>query len=181
MSLFGKDPTAQPAPSPYARERIEREIAHLKKPASVRDPKATRRSLAAWLIVLTVGSLLWLFFMDPILHGFKRTDAIHAYLYQRNCGSDQKGLALTGTGVFTPNEIDRLNQRHGAFQELFPSPAAADQTTQAVIEYFKGVADLHAGRYEQLDLVGKIRYQLFVRFGLQPPTDWNVFDSSVTE
>jgi hypothetical protein len=179
MSLFSKDPSEKPPVSPYAAERIEHEIAHLRKGSSVRDPKQARRSLAAWLLVLFVLGLLWLFFMDPILHGFKRGEAIRTYLYLHGFGSEQKARALLATGIFTEPEIEQLNRRQGAFQDYFSSPAAAERKSDAIVDYLNGVTNLHASRYEKLDPVGKIRYQLFVRWGLMPPTDWSAFDPSI--
>ncbi len=178
-SIFGKDP-GKPAPlSPYARERIDREIAHLKKRRSVRDPKERDRSLAAWLLVLIAGGLLWLFFMDPVLYGFKRGDAIKAYLYLHGYGSDVRARQLAQSGIFTPHELDLLNQRQGDFQAYYSSPLSANEAAAGIVHYMKQLDELHGGHPEQLDALGKVRYQLFVRWGLQPPTHWSVLDPAI--
>jgi hypothetical protein len=181
MSLFRNNPLGAGTSSPYARERIEKEIAHLKKSVSVRDPKQQGRTLGAWVLVIGVLGLLWLFFMDPVLRAFKRNEAIHAYLYLHSFGSDAKAQAIAATGVFTPSDIERLNRRQGSFQDYFATPAAATQAADAAVAYFKGVKNFQEGRYEKLDRLGKLRYQLFLRFGLRPPTQWSFIDPSVSE
>lgn len=38
---------------------------------------------------------------------------------------------------------------------------------------------LHAGKYLQLDPVGRMRYLFFIRTGIVLPTDWTFLDPSV--
>ena len=38
---------------------------------------------------------------------------------------------------------------------------------------------LHAGKYEQLDPVGRMRYLLFIRTGIVLPTQWSFLNPSV--
>jgi hypothetical protein len=178
-SIFNRDPGDPKQPSAYARDRIEAEIAHLKKRKPVRDARQTSQMLGAWVSVLLVLALFVLFFMDPVLHSIKRGDAIHAYLYLHGYGSDAKAQALAATGILTANEVDLLNHRQGAFQDLFPSPGAADAAADDVIRYMKGVENLHSGHDDRLDWLGKIRYQLFMRWGLSPPTEWDFLNPSV--
>jgi hypothetical protein len=179
-SLFGNDPGKRPPLSAYAPERIEREVSHLSKKGSVRHMRETRRSGLAWLITLVVIVFLWLFFMDTVLHSFARSDAIRTYLYLHNYGSDKKALELARTGMFTPNEIEILNRRPGSFQDYFVNSHAADQSADSIIRYMQSLSDLRTGQYAKLGIVGKIRYQLFVRFGLIPPEKWSLFEPSVT-
>ncbi len=178
-SIFNKDPGRKTPLPAYAKERIEGEIGHLKKRTSVRDAKQKKRTFAAWLLTLVVLGLLWLFFMDPVLRGLKRSEAIRDYLYLHNFGSDAKAQALAGSGYFAPTEIEVLNRRQGSFQDYYASPGAADREADALIAYVKGVDALHRSDYPRLDLVNKVRYQLFVRFGLMPPTDWAPFDPAI--
>ena len=180
-SLFSKDPGERKPLSTYAPERIEGEVAHLKKRGSVRDAKETRRTLGIWVSILAVAALVWLFCMDPLLYSFKRGDAIHAYLYLHSFGSEAKATAVAATGIITPNEVTYLNQRQGTFQDYFPTPARAAEVADSVIGYMKGVTDLHSGRYDRLDRIGKLRYQLFVRWGLHPPIHWDFLDPSPSE
>jgi hypothetical protein len=177
-SLFNNDPGNQPAPSAYSRERIEKEIGHLDKRTSVRHAEEKRnRGRAA--IIIAVLAFVSLYLMDPIVYSFARGDAIRAYLYLHHYGSDRKAQEILATGMFDASEIDHLNRRQGSFQNYFSSPPAADQAADKVLRYLKGVSDLHEGHYEHLDILGKIRYQLFVRWGLDPPMHWRIFDPSV--
>ena len=181
-SLFSRNPEEKkpaPAHSPFAPERLEKETAHLRNRRSVRHLDATRHRGWPWLLVLLVLGLLWLFCMDPVLYSFQRDDAIRDYLYLHNCGSDAKARELAASGVLTPNEVERLDRRIGSFQDYYANSAAADQKADEIIRYMKGLSDLRAGRYESLGTVGKIRYQLFVRFGLIPPVKWNIFTPEV--
>jgi hypothetical protein len=178
-SIFSREPNEKKPLDPFARERIEQEIGHLKKPRPVRDAREQSRRLGISVTVLAVFALLGLFFMDPVAHSWERGNAIHAYLYLHNFGREEKAQALATSGIFTTSEIDILDHRQGSFQDFFPTPAAAADTADTVVAYMKGVADLHAQRYDKLDLLGKIRYQLFVRWGLDPPTEWDVLNPSV--
>ena len=163
-------------------EWIEAEIAHLRHRTSVRNMSpAQRRSAGVSLLTLFMVLLLGLFFMDPIVHSFKKETAIHTYLYLRNSGSEQKTREILATGIFTANEIDLLNHQHGSFQDYFPTPQAADASADSIARYFQAMNDLRAGNYARLDGLGKIRYQLFVRFGLIPPRQWRIVDPSVHE
>jgi hypothetical protein len=179
MSLFKRNSLDRKPLSPYSPERIEHEIAHLRNRGSVRDPNARKRSPITWLITLAVLGLLWLYFMDPVLHSFRRGDAIHAYLYLHNFGSERKAQALADSGIFTAGEVQRLNHRQGSFQDYYSGPDAAERSANSVISYLQGVSDLQNGRYANLDFLGKVRYQLFVRFGILPPIQWAVFDPSI--
>ena len=37
---------------------------------------------------------------------------------------------------------------------------------------------LHAGKYQQLDPVGRMRYLIFIRTGIVLPTQWDFLDPS---
>ncbi len=78
-----------------------------------------------------------------------------------------------------PERIALLNQRSGAFQDYYPGPGEGNRAADSVIRYLQGVTDLRNGDYEKLNWVGKIRYQLFVRFGLHPPTRWKLLDPAI--
>jgi hypothetical protein len=178
-SIFSSEPGDKKPLDPYAHERIQREIDHLKKPRPVRDAREQSRRLGIWVTVLAVLALLGLFFMDPVVHSWKRGDAVHAYLYLHNYGREERAQAIAASGIFTSSEIDELNHRQGSFQDFFPTPAAAVESADSIVAYMQGVANLHAQRYDRLDILGKIRYQLFVRWGLEPPTEWDMINPSV--
>ena len=179
-SIFSREPNDKKPLDPFARERIASEIDHLKKPKSVRNAREQSQRLGVWVSVLVLLVLLGLFFMDPVVFSWKRGDAIHAYLYLHNYGKEDKAQAIAATGIFTTSDINALNHRQGSFQDYFPTPAAAADSADSIVAYMKGVTDLHARRYDRLDILGKIRYQLFVRWGLDPPTQWDMINPSVS-
>jgi hypothetical protein len=179
-SLFNREPKPKPPLGPYARERIEKEVEHLRKKGSVRHAgDKPRNSRAGWIVVLLFGALLWLFFMDPVLHGYHRDEAERVYLYLHHFGSERKAHELLATGIFSPSEIEQLDRRSGSFQDYYSDPGAGDRAADAIIQYLQGVTDLQNGSYDKLGPVGKLRYQLFIRFGIHPPTQWAFLNPSV--
>jgi hypothetical protein len=176
-SLFHKNSPEEPSPTPY--ELIEPEIVHLKKGYSIRHgPKAKKRT-PPWLVILAFCGLTWLYLMDPVLHAWYKGEAIRAYLYLHNYGSGPLAENLVATRIFTPDEVDTLNHRQGSFQDYYSSPGAADQEADVIINYLADVRLLHAGKYETLDPVGRMRYALFIYPGIVLPTQWSVLDPSV--
>jgi hypothetical protein len=179
-SLFNKDPEKNAPLDPYARERIEREIDHLSRKRSVRHgEKKPPGYRGAGFLTLVLIVLLGLFFMDPVLHSFRRGDAERAYLYLHHFGSDKKAQELLATGIFTPNEIDLLNQRQGAFHDYYPGPMEGAAAADSIIQYLKGVSNLQRGEYDKLSTLNKLRYQLFFHFGITTPTTWSMLDPVV--
>jgi hypothetical protein len=180
-SLFNKDSENKAPLDPYSRERIEREIRHLSQRESVRHGgKAGPSYRGAGFVALIVIVLLALFFMDPVLHGYHRGEAIRAYSYLHHYGSEQKARELLATGIFTPNEIDLLNQRQGSFQNYYSGPMEGSAAADAVIRYLNGVANLQRGDYARLGLLNKLRFQLFFHFGITTPTAWPILDPSIS-
>jgi hypothetical protein len=178
-SIFGKDPSNQPVPSPFARERIEKEIAHLKKPQSTRHGPNQRMSLGVFTCCLIVFVLVGLFIMDPFVYAWYRGDAIQDYLYLHNYDSDQKANALVATGILSSDDAAVLNARQGSFQDYFVSPEAAEKKADDIIAFMKGLSELRNGPYDNLDTLGKIRYNLFCRWGLIPPSNWPILNPKV--
>jgi hypothetical protein len=176
-SLFHKDRPEDRPPTPY--ELIEPEIVHLKKGYSVRyGPKAKKR-MSPWLVILAFCGLAWLYLMDPIYHAWYKGEAIQTYLYLHNYGSGPMAANLLATQIFSPDEVNTLNHRQGAFQDYYSSPEAANRDAQLIIDYVNNVRLLHAGKYETLDPVGRMRYALFIYPGILLPTDWDFLDPSV--
>jgi hypothetical protein len=178
-SLFSKDPTAPVLLPPYALERIEREIAHLRKSSSVRHKPGEKLTVARVASSVAICTLLCLYFMDPFLYAYHKGDAIRTYLYLHNHGSDEKAQALLSTRIFSNSEIDVLNHRDGTFQDYFSSPMQAEQSADSIVNYMNGLYYLRMGQYDSLDPIGKLRYLLFFRTGLLPPTDWSALTPSV--
>ncbi len=166
-------------PAPFDRGLIEHEIDHLKRRRGVRNANETERAWGSMLVFFAVVGVVWLYVMDPFLFSYNRGDAIHVYLYLHNYGSDAKAQAVAASGLLTPNEVAQLNHREGAFQDYFNGTSAAEQRAAELIAYMDQVHALHAGRYEDLSVVNKLRYFLFVQTGLTPPIRWTSLDSPI--
>ncbi len=164
----------------YGIERIKEEIDHLKNRAAVRTPYQRNMAYARGITVLVLGSLIWLYIMDPILYAFHKGDAIRTYLYLHNCGCDQKAIALAESGILDETEVDDLNRQHDSYQDYFSSPQRAEQEADKIIHYMNGLYYLRTGQYDLLDRVGKVRYEIFVRFGILPPQRWSFLNPTTS-
>lgn len=170
-SLFTKDLGYR---QPTVYERIAPEIAHLRKGVSVRYGAGAKVNGAApWVTAIAICGLLGLYFMDPFLYALNKADAIRAYLYLHNHDSAASTEALIGTQIFTQDEIDAMNRQRDVSQETFASPLQAEQQAAAVVSYINSIKALRSGDYDQLDPIGKLRYLLFIRTGIFPPTIWS--------
>jgi len=176
-SLFRKDTSKGSPPTPY--ELIDSEIAHLKKGSSIRQGPGAKTNTHPWLIILGLCGLAWLYVMDPFLHAWYKGEAVRTYLYLHNYGTGPLLNDLIATRIFSPDEVEALNHRNGSFQDYYASPEAANREAQTILNYMTAVRLLHAGKYQQLDPVGRARYLLFIRTGIIPPTQWSVLDASV--
>jgi len=165
--------------APYARELIEKEIEHLKKRKGVRTVEETKRAKWKIAVTLLVFGLLWLYTMDVFLFSYARGDAIHVYLYLHNYGSDAKAQTVAASGLLTPYEVKLLNHRQGAFQDYFNGTTQAEKKADDLIAYMDQMHALHEGRYDSLSVVNKVRYFLFIKTGLLPPTRWDALNSSI--
>jgi hypothetical protein len=166
-------------PAPFARELIEKEIAHLKKGRSVRDAQEKRRGRSHLLLWSTLFVLVGLYSMDTVIFSYDRGDAIRVYLYLHNYGDDKKAAALADCGLLTPHEVRVLDQRQGSFQDYFTGTGPAEARAAQLIEFMNGVHALHENRYNDLSPLNKIRYFLFIKTGLTPPIRWDVLNSSI--
>jgi hypothetical protein len=126
-----RDP--QGKPEPFARELIEKEIAHLKKRRSVRNAHDEARSLSRGLMFLAIVAVLWLYCMDPFLFAYYRGDAIRTYLYLHNYGDDKKAAALAACGLLSSIEVQQLDNRAGSFQDYFNGTEAAEKKSASAI------------------------------------------------
>lgn len=170
----GKQPT-------FAPELIEKEIAHLKKRKGVRNTEETKR--AKWKIVVALGvvALLWLYTMDVFLFSYNRGDAIRVYLYLHNYGNNAHAQAVAACGLLTPYEVSVLNHRQGSFQDYFNGTVPADKCAADLVAYMDQVHALHDGKYDSLSTLNKVRYFLFIKTGLIPPTRWQALNSSIDQ
>jgi len=178
-SLFQRNPPEDRPSTPY--ELIEPEIVHLKKGTSVRHGPRAQRKSSPWLIILGFCGLVLLYVLDPFLHAWYKGEAVRTYLYLHNYGAGPLADNLVATHILSEDEVNVLNHRQGSFQDYYASPDAANQEAQTIIDYVNGVKLLHAGKYQHLNPVGRLRYLIFIRMGLNPPTDWTSLDPSVSD
>lgn len=180
-TIFDKDPSDRPAAPPYARERIEQEIAHLKKPQSTRHAADERRSLGIFVSFLIVSAIVGLYVMDPFLYSWYKGDAIKAYLYLHNYDDDQKARNIAATGILTDSDVEILNHRQGSFQDYYTTRQDAEKDANSVISFMNGLSKLRGGRYDDLDPLSKVRYNLFCRWHLIPPTEWPALNPQIKD
>jgi hypothetical protein len=178
-SIFGKDPSDKPTASAYARERIEKEIEHLKKPKSTRYGPNERMTLGIFVSGVIAAAIAALYLMDPLLYAWHKGDAVQAYLYLHNYDSDLKAQALVTSGILTPDEATLLNHRQGSFQDYYSSPEQAEKTADSLIAFMNDMSKLRSGPYQDLDTLGKIRYNLFCRWGLIPPSQFSFLNPAI--
>jgi hypothetical protein len=178
QSLFQRKvaPDHEP-PTPY--DLIEPEIVHLKKGYSVRYGPKPRKKAPLWVVVLGFGGLAWLYLMDPLEHAWYKEEAVKAYHYLHSYGAGKKADELAASGILSPVEVARLNQQSGSYQDSYATPRDAANEAATIVTYMNSVRLLHAGRYEQLDPLGRMRYLLFIRTGLFLPTSWDFLDPAV--
>ncbi len=178
-SLFRKEsPEDKKPPTPY--DLIEKEVQHLKKGSSVRHGGASKNRKMPWLVILGFIGLAWLYLMDPFYHAWYKGEAIRAYLYLHQYGSEADVAALTGAHILSLEEIDVLNHKNGAFRDYFKSADEARKRVDAIVQYQTNVQLLHEDKYQSLDPVGRMRSVLFIRWGIFLPTDWNFLDPTVS-
>ena len=178
-SLFHKDTPEEKKPlNPY--DLIEKEVAHLKKGTSVRHGGKARNVKAPWLVIIGFLGLAWLYTMDPFLHAWYKGEAVRAYLYLHQYGSEADITSLTGAHILSLEEIDVLNHRTGSYQDYYKSADDAQKTANTIVTYMSNVQLLHQGKYQTLNPVGRMRCVLFIRVGIVLPTDWAFLDPAVS-
>ena len=177
-SLFNKD--SEPKQPLSNLDKIESEVAHLKKKNSVRDQPGAKK-VAPWIFTLIILGLIWLYVMDPFLHAYYKSQAIRSYLYIHSYGSGPLADQLIATHIFTEDEVAALNRKHGAYQDYYSSPEAANSTAQSVVDYMNGVYALHNDKYKELNKVGKLRYIMFIKSDIPTPTVWSSLDPTVSQ
>jgi hypothetical protein len=168
-----------PKPAPFAHELIEKEIAHLLKRKGTRHAAVTSRTWSKMIVTAVVLGLITLWGLDTVLFSYNRGDAIRVYLYLHNYGNDAKADAVAQAGYFTPSEIHYLDARQGQFQDYFPSRIVAEAKGAELVAYGREVRNLHQGHEDMLSPLDKVRYFLFVKTGLIPPTRWDVLNPSI--
>jgi hypothetical protein len=168
-SIFHKAPVARAA---TVYDRIGPEISHLQKGNSVRDRAEARNKKGTLIASIAILILLGLFFMDPFLFAMHKSNAIKAYIYLHNYGSNSSTQALAASHMFSADELQTMNNRHGSFQSLFTSPADAQAAADSAANFMNEAHHLRYGDYDTLDPIGKLRYMLFIRIGLHPPIIW---------
>jgi hypothetical protein len=177
-SLFQKNAPREAPPTPY--ELIEPEIVHLKKGYSIRYGEKRPKRTAPWILIIGFLWLVWLYVMDPVIHAWYKGEAVRTYLYLHNYGAGPELQKLVATGLLNQDEIAVLNSRHDPVQDYYATPQAAAAQATAITTYLNNVALLHAGKYQQLDPIGRMRFLLFIRTKLYLPQSWDFLDPSVS-
>lgn len=179
-SIFQRKSDTASAPAPLTpRELIDKEIEHLKKRKMARYGDKPVRRASIWLAVVVVGGLIWLYIMDPVMHAWYKYDAAHAYRYLHNYGGGNELTELATSGILSPEEIHELNRSTNTDKDYYSTPLAGAKAARAIVDYMASVRQLHAGAYGNLDTLGRVRYTLFVRYGIIPPTKWNFLDPGI--
>ena len=179
-SLFQRKPDAASAPTSLTpHQMIEKEVEHLKKGKLARYGDKPVRKASIWLIVVTLCALVWLYIMDPVMHAWYKYEAAHAYRYLHNYGAGKEFAELAASGILSPEEIHQLDRSTQTDKDYYSTPRAGAQAAQTIVDYMASVKALHKGVYVNLDPVGRVRYTLFVRYGIIPPTSWNFLDPGI--
>ena len=176
QSIFTKGVTARVA---TVYDQIGPEIQHLQRGNSVRDGSMSGSKAGAWAASIALFLLLTLFFMDPFLFAMHKSSAIRAYIYLHNYGSAASTEALVSSGIFSHADVNEMNDKRGSYQDYFASAMDAEKTAASAVSFMSGMHDLRYAQPETLDPIGKLRYMLFVRIGLYPPTIWSGLNPSV--
>jgi hypothetical protein len=176
-SLFHKQALKEAPPTPY--ELIEPEIVHLKKGYSIRYGEKRAKRAPPWILIIGFLWLVWLYIMDPVIHAWYKGEAVRTYLYLHNYGAGPELKQLVASHILSADEISVLDSRHDAVQDYYATPQAAAAQATTITTYIKNVALLHAGKYQQLDPIGRMRFLLFIRTQLYLPQTWDFLDPSV--
>jgi hypothetical protein len=180
-SLFQRRqvPTAPQPATPH--ELIHKEVAHLKKGKSSRYGDKPVRKASTWALVGVICVVIWLYVMDPVLHAWYKGDAIRTYVYLHYFGTSEQAAELASTGILRPDEIVYLDRSPETYKDNFASLQEAQVSSHKIIQYMNSVRKLHAGKYEKLDFIGTVRYDLFIRNGIETPTEWTSLDPVVND
>ena len=178
-SLFQRRQVETATQPPTPHELIHKEVAHLKKGKSSRYGDKPVRRASTWALVSVICAVIWLYVMDPVLHAWYKGDAIRTYVYLHYFGTNEQAAELASTGILRPDEIVELDRNLETYKEDFASLRDAEISAKKIIQYMNSVKKLHAGKYEKLDFIGTVRYDLFIRNGIETPTEWNSLDPVV--
>ena len=173
-SLFEKAPTAKPVHGAFARERIVTEVKHVTDAASQnRQPVWVRYGRFAGGIVLLI--LMALYFLDPFVFAARKTQAIRAYLYERQHGDPKIASALLLSGYFDEIERANLQNRTGNFQSFFSSQEDCRRVGKETLRYWNMLVGMHNGNLGNVDGFNRFRYYLFASHGILPPmpVEWS--------
>jgi len=178
-SLFHRTPAAATPGPATPHELIQKEVAHLKKGKSARYGDKPVRKASIWALVGVICALIWLYIQDPVLHAWYKSEAIKTYVYLHYFGSSEQAAEFGSSGILRPEEIVELNHSPQSYKDEYTSLQDALSSSHKIILYMNSVRKLHAGKYEKLDFIGTVRYDLFIRNGINLPTAWDSLDPVV--
>ncbi|HEX4141008.1 MAG TPA: hypothetical protein VHY09_11715 [Candidatus Methylacidiphilales bacterium] len=178
-SLFQRKLESKPAATTTPHALIEKEIEHLKKRKTARYGDKPRQRASMWAFGIVMCALVGLYIMDPVLHAWYKGEAVHTYTYLHNFGTGKEADELATSGILRPEEIVTLNRGTATDKDYYATPQDAARAARTIINFMASVKALHYGRYEDLSFLGRVRYDLFIRTGLTPPTAWDFLDPGV--
>ncbi|HSI85367.1 MAG: hypothetical protein ACAI35_07300 [Candidatus Methylacidiphilales bacterium] len=179
-SLFEKDPTAKPVHGAFAPERLVKEVDHLaeeRRLNKVHPLVKYGRIIGGFLLLIALS----LYFLDPFVFASRKTQAIRAYLYQRQHGDEKVAAALLYSGYFDEQERAVLQNRTGNYMEFFNSPEECKRVALEAIRYIDTLRGIHTGNLSKVDGLNRFRYYLFLYPGILPPmpVDWSTMTPRV--
>jgi hypothetical protein len=175
-SIFTKEIEELPT-SPY--DLIEPEIRHTKGKGVSRWQTSPHIAMVRLLGAFAFLILIGLYFLDPFLYSMHKSRAMRSYLYLKNYGDPAAAKALVDSGIFSEPELKILNSKIADFQAFFESPAAAQKTAKEAIVYMDNLNRLHNGHLNGANFLTHLRYDLFTRFGIIPPKEWESLNPDV--
>ncbi len=175
-SIFDKQ-GAVAALSPNAQARLTVELADYRN----RGKKNVRQVAppSVWMLRMILLALVALYFADPFLYALHRAQAIRAYLYIHRYGDTRTLAGLGRSGLLMPTEQRALDNKRGDYRFYFQNPAEAQTAAEAACAYVQSARDLRSARVDRLNGVARLRYFLFVQFGLTPPLEWKALTPKV--
>jgi len=175
-SIFTKELEEVPT-SPY--DLIEPEIRHTKGQGVSRWQTSPHIAMVRLIGAIAFLVLIGLYFMDPFFYSMHKSRAMRSYLYLKSYGNPAEVRALATSGIFSEGELNVLNPKMGDFTAFYESPASAQKAADDAIAYMNNLNRLHTGRLDGANFITHLRYDLFNRFGIIPPKEWESLNPDV--
>jgi hypothetical protein len=173
-SIFTRELADPHPPGPY--ERIEPEVRHLASRGKSSWSVRPKYAVARLLLGATAAILVGLYVLDPFVMAVHKARAMRSYLFLSQYGNAKVVSELVESPVLTDYEVRMLKGRTGQFLDYYVNTTQAEEASRQAIAYVEGIDRLHRHDLSEADLFGKIRYHLFIRWGLIPPRQWRTLN-----